>query len=201
MSSAVKRSRAVVLPFAEELRRILAPSCVKVELAGSLRRETREVGDVELVAIPKVEKVTKQIGGDLFGATQTIDVNRLWEQLDLVAGRSYTKCGDLYRQFAMDVDGGAPIKVDVFTARPETWGWIYLIRTGSADFSHWVAKKLNEAGYTSKEGAIHRGDLKYLDGQWKLVPKGDPIKTPTEQDVFDLARIQFRDPKQRGGGP
>jgi DNA polymerase/3'-5' exonuclease PolX len=197
MSTATKRPRAEVLAIAETMTKVLRQCAVKLEIAGSLRRETRECGDIELVAIPRITVSMEVDPGDIFKGQKRVEVNRLWEILDVMAGRGYTKCGEKYRQFAYALPGMQPIKVDLFTATPETWGWIYLIRTGSADFSHHVAKALNKAGYTSSEGAIHRGDLKLVDGAWKLCPVGPPIKTPTEQDVFDLARIPFREPRQR----
>lgn len=192
MSTATKRPRAEILPVATELRQLVAGGCDRIEIAGSLRRERSEVGDIELVAIPKVETVIRPIAGDLFGDSKPVEVNRLWEQLDFTVGRSYTKCGPRYRQFVYK-----GVKVDLFTATPNTWGWIFLIRTGPWEFSHHVAVALNKASYTGTGGAIHKGELKLVDGAWKLVPKGDPIKTPTEQDVFDLARIPFREPRQR----
>lgn len=198
MSTATKRPRAEVLMIAETLAKVLRQCSVKLEIAGSLRRETRDVGDIELVAIPGWKNVETVDEGDIFREKKFNRINALWEILDVVAGRGYTKCGEKYRQFAYaPTPGQQPIKVDLFTATPETWGWIYLIRTGSADFSHHVAKALNKAGYTSSEGAIYRGDLKLVDGAWKLVPVGPLIKTPTEQDVFDLARIPYREPKVR----
>ena len=192
MSAGLKRPRTEIVPIAHDLLTLLAPSCVRIDVAGSLRRGVAEVGDIEIVAIPRVEKVERPLEGDLFGGTKQVEVNRLWEQLDLVAGRSYTKCGPRYRQFAYK-----GIKVDLFTATIETWGWIFLIRTGPAEFSHHVAATLNKQSYTGTGGAVYKGELKLVDGAWKLVPKGDPIRTPTEQDVFDLARIPFRNPNQR----
>lgn len=154
-------------------------------------------GKAEVRFLPRVEVLEQVDEGDIFKASKRVEINRLWETLDVMAGRGYTKCGEKYRQFVYALPGMAPIKVDLFTALPETWGWIFLIRTGSADFSHHVAKALNKAGYTSKDGAIHRGDLKLVDGKWQLEAVGQPIKTASEQDVFDLARIPFREPRQR----
>ena len=54
MSSGEKQPRAVVLPITERLVSILAPFCERIEIAGSLRRLKPEVGDIELVVIPKL---------------------------------------------------------------------------------------------------------------------------------------------------
>lgn len=176
----VRRPHADVMAVATELVRALKDSCERLEIAGSLRRGLPYVGDIELVAIPKIETVDHVDEGDLFKPTAKREVHRLWEQLDLVAGRSYTKCGDLYRQF---VHQG--IKVDLFTASRWTWGNIFLIRTGPSEFSHHVMVKLNEKGYTSRDGVIIR------------ISDTKAMSTPSEQYVFDLAGIPYREPHQR----
>jgi DNA polymerase/3'-5' exonuclease PolX len=199
VSTAIKRPRAQVLPVAKELLRLLAPSCERLEFAGSLRRETKEVGDIELVGIPKIDERITENPGFLFNPnaelSQKIKVNLLWEQLDVVAGRSYIKHGDKYRQFVRRVPGGEPIKVDVFTATPENWGLIMVIRTGPWEFSRYVMTQLNRSGYKSDEGAVY---VAYRDeATGKLTPRGDPIPTPTEEDVFELARIHPREAVKR----
>jgi DNA polymerase/3'-5' exonuclease PolX len=49
-------------PIADRVRDLLAPHCDRIEIAGSIRRQKADVGDIEIVAIPKT--VTD---GDLFG--------------------------------------------------------------------------------------------------------------------------------------
>ena len=39
--------------IAEELKALLEPVCQRVEIAGSIRRQKPEVGDIELLVIPK----------------------------------------------------------------------------------------------------------------------------------------------------
>jgi DNA polymerase/3'-5' exonuclease PolX len=47
-------SRAAVIAVARELCETLAPLCVRIALAGSLRRGKQAVGDVELLYISRV---------------------------------------------------------------------------------------------------------------------------------------------------
>ena len=53
-----------VLPTAEALRDELSSVCDRIEIAGSLRRERSTIGDIELVAIPKLFPPEER---DLFG--------------------------------------------------------------------------------------------------------------------------------------
>ena len=182
MSNNAPRQIAEILPIAERLQTELAPFCHRIELGGSLRRRRPLVRDIELVAIARIEMSPPIIGladSDLF-PSPSIE-NLLWWKLNRM-NVDYKKKGEKYRQFFYQ-----EICVDLFTAIPGNWGWIYAIRTGSADFSHHLAKALNKAGYTSREGWITRIDD----------PLQEPIQTMTEQDVFDLAGIPYREPNQR----
>ncbi|GAI50844.1 unnamed protein product, partial [marine sediment metagenome] len=39
--------------IAENLRSLLAPVCARITIAGSIRRQKPEVGDIELLCVPK----------------------------------------------------------------------------------------------------------------------------------------------------
>ncbi len=190
---------SIAAPAAEELRLLLGQACERIEVAGSIRRGKAAVGDIELVAIPKVETVEKGSMPQLFGPPTPIVErwNMLWMALDPFFGSKekepYIKKGDRYRAFRWPVfragDEVGKIQVDLFTATPENWGLIYLIRTGSSEFSQRVVTALRTRGYCSSEGQVYR----LRGGE----PHGDPIPTPTEDDVFKLAGMRFISPTER----
>ncbi len=171
--------------LAERLKLRLAPFCKRIEIAGSIRRKVKRVGDIEVVAIPKFEKVQ-----DIFGPVDESTANRLWENLDhIVYARDdveYVKAGEKYRQLIVKMKGNRKIKVDLFTCEPGNWGWIFLVRTGSADFSHGMASKLNRKGYTSREGWIRKIDSVRTS-----------LDTPDEESVFKLVGESFVSPEKR----
>ena len=104
----LKRARAI----AEKLVETMAPYCERIEIAGSIRREKAEVGDIELVAIPN----------DFADAMLP----------ELLPGARFIKDGPRYKQIALP-EG---INLDLFLVRPPAqWGVIFLLRTGPADFS------------------------------------------------------------------
>ena len=51
MSDTPKRPRAQAIKVAEKVVAALDPCCTWIELAGSLRRQTNMVGDIEIVAV------------------------------------------------------------------------------------------------------------------------------------------------------
>jgi DNA polymerase/3'-5' exonuclease PolX len=123
--------------IAENVKAQLAPHCERIEIAGSIRREKAEVGDIEIVAIPKPYDV------GLFASGIAPVVNQ-WEKVK----------GELPCKYTQRIlpEG---IKLDLFFATPENFGLIFAIRTGSAGYSHcvlacgWVAR-----GYKSVDGML-----------------------------------------------
>ena len=124
------------LPIANRIKAQLEPHCERIEIAGSIRREKPEVGDIEIVAIPKPYDV------GLFESGIATVVN-CWPK-----GK-----GELPCKYTQRIVEG--VTLDLFFAVPENWGLIYAIRTGSAEYSHrvlaigWVRK-----GYYSDGGML-----------------------------------------------
>lgn len=185
---------------ADELARLLEPACLRIAVAGSIRRRRPYVHDVELVAIPKIEMVREV--GDLFGGRE-VPYNLLWKALDgFLEGRrfnAYLKKGDKFRSFRWPiheretVSVPLSVQVDLFTTSKVGWGWIYLVRTGSSTFSKHVATCLKAKGFIGHEGRVYH---RVADKPW-----GDAIGTPCEADVFRLAGLEPAEPAERSWGP
>ena len=122
--------------IAEELVERLRPGCVQIEIAGSIRRRSPWVHDIEIVAEPWWEKVPNLLGEAITYRSGLDDV--LAELQELQALRSFpgSKHGERMKQFAVAPLG---IKVDLFIVRPPAqWGSLLAIRTGPAHYSHWL---------------------------------------------------------------
>jgi len=125
----VKLNKAKAI--AEKYLNLLKPYCQRIEIAGSIRREKPEVGDIELIVIVK----------DIKGFSKEIN------KLEKVKGEPTGK----YTQRVLP-EG---IFLDCFIANERNWGLIYAIRTGSAEFNikvlacGWV-----KAGYRSINGML-----------------------------------------------
>lgn len=157
----------------------IKPFCERVEIAGSIRRDVPWVGDIEIVAIPKPAV-------NLFGE-KDYDPGEIYAALegDGLNPPVIEKKGDFYARFKF-----FGIYVDLFIATPEKWGCIFLIRTGSADFSRRLVTKKWQNGYCPD-------DLYFSEGRLWSINESDAFSTPEEKDVFRIIGIEYVDPEQR----
>jgi DNA polymerase/3'-5' exonuclease PolX len=153
--------------IADELIDVLQPYCTKIEVAGSVRRKKEQVKDIEICLVPEnANKLFNVLGNYL------LHINPKF---------SYIKNGSRYKQFMY---GGC--QVDMFIAKEDNWGLIYLMRTGSAEFSTKVLaawKRVTGGGY-SKDGYLYNAN-------------NEIVYTPEEEDMFKLCKMEFVEPELR----
>jgi DNA polymerase/3'-5' exonuclease PolX len=173
----LKQPFDVVYPIACAVVEKLRPYCAQIEIAGSLRRQRSEIGDIEIVAQP-LEYVP-----DLLGEPTEIHSLDLYAWTDLgVMGKG----GHKYKQIWLD---GSNIQLDLFIVTPPAqWGVIFLQRTGNDEFSHkFVTSKqyggMKPACYSIRDGAVWCG--------------ARLVETPTERDLFKLFDVKYIPPVER----
>ena len=173
-------SYQAALAVAQALEAQLRPACERVLIAGSLRRQRAEIGDIELVVLPRMRPV-EDMFGMIVGHVSALD--------DALAGLAPTfrKNGEKFKQFDFE-----HLPIDLFIASPETWGCIATIRTGSSDFSHWLVSPRRAGGGCPSH-------LSFRDG--RIVANGGAaIATPEERDVFAALELPWVEPAERAAG-
>lgn len=188
MSAGIRAPLGEAAAVADMLVALLAPACHRLTVAGSIRRGRPDVGDIELVAVP----ITGTIPDGMFGEGQ---VNRLTERIDwlLAAGRlaphpTDPKRGERYSKLLHPASG---LQVDLFSAAPDNFGLILLIRTGPAGYSHSFVTDIRDRALHVSRGQLHRGSLGCGAIPCQVIP------TPEESDVYRAARTAFVEPKMR----
>ncbi len=155
--------------MADDIVGLLKPHCIRIEIAGSIRRKKSIIGDIEIVCIPK----PYQTG--LFEDGIASVVNK-WTK---VKGElEYQKCK--YTQRILQ----SGIKLDLFFAEPENFGGIFLIRTGDWQFS-----KKFMGTYLPQNGYKYEDD--YLKYNGKIIPIYDEI------ELFKRANKEYIEPEYR----
>lgn len=180
MSKQKKRPLAVARLVAGRLVDALRPHCERVEIAGSIRRQRPLIGDIEVLAIPR-------LASDLFGQPaqgMPTAVDALLARHDVALSLD----GPRLKQFNY---GG--FKVDLFLQPdPATWGVNMLIRTGSAAFSQWFVTPAWRGGGLPDGFGITGARLHYYD---------QIVDTPEERDVFRAVGLAYIEPRRRNGAP
>lgn len=173
-----KRPYETALAAALEVVDLLRPTCERIELAGSLRRECREVGDIEVVAIPRR---TLNLLGELDGL-----------ELDSLLGREprtlLGKDGPKYKQFEwLGVD--YPCQVDLFLADAANWGYILALRTGPADYSRRLV--------TPTPYGLKPPHIRVAGGYVYSCPASERLSLPEETELYAAWGLPYAEPKER----
>jgi len=179
--------REAAIAVARELVGQLAPVTERLVVAGSLRRGKAEVGDVEILFIPRREE--RQV--DLFNVGP-IDlaeekIAMVLRYGDLAKRRTARGSVTWGERNKLAVHCASGIPVDLFAATEANW-WNYLVcRTGPAELNRRICS-----------AAIARG--------WKWNPYGSGFTRPdgssevamtSEQEVFEFVGLEYKPPHLR----
>lgn len=159
--------------IAESVLAILMPLCKSIFVAGSVRRSKEEVGDIEIVVVPKENFQNKLWGIVTYG---TLDWNVYEDKNRKVTFRQGPKYyGIKYRG----------VRIEIFTADADNFGYIYWLRTGPAESNIWLMTHLQSCA-----APFHFQDGYGWLGERKLA-------LPNERDLFDLLGIPLLAPDNR----
>ena len=188
MSNKPRFSAAIARKVADELAAELAPRCERIEIAGSLRRGKAEVGDIEILYIPKIGQV--RMPGELFPQTGSLTDELLnqWLAQRVLAKRPNINGNAAWwgvqNKFAVHVASGIP--VDLFATTAERWFGSLVIRTGS--------KEMNT---TLANSALRRGMQLHSYGVLENARTGEQIIPQSEREVFERLGVPYREPAER----
>lgn len=186
MSDKKKFPREKALSVANELLATLAPFCERIAIAGSLRRGKAEVGDIELLYIPRIE--SRQ--ADFFSsAPANLAAEKIGQLLSSqILTKRPSKTGVFTwgenNKLGIHVPSGVP--VDLFQTTADNWWVSLVIRTGSKD--------TNLALTTGAQRQHAR-----LNAYGSGVTWSDGTQTPatSERHVFELCGVPYLEPDQR----
>lgn len=162
----------IAVPVLEQIQR----ECEIAQFAGSMRRETPTVGDIEIVCVPKPYNATPLFRDGLAAVVEQ------WPKVKGELPCRYTQrllpCG---------------MKLDLFMVDERGWGLQLAIRTGSAAWSHQVlAKAWVRAGYRSEGGLLQKP--MWENGVFTGYQVA-PVRT--ESELFRLIGLPWVHPRDR----
>lgn len=178
--------------YAEEIMAVLAPACVRMEVAGSVRRGERNgFHELDLVVIPRP---FQPVFGQKPGAHALVTLtDQLRAQGHLIPSRDSkgrTSWGDRNRRavWCRETERLAEsVPLDLFMVTRETWGAQLAIRTGDREFSHMLVTP-------APSGAMPPG-MRLQDGRLR---RGEQVlDTPEEPDFFAALELPLLPPYER----
>lgn len=168
--------------FADEVLSLLRPGCKRIEVAGSIRRGAEVVGDIEVVAEPKI--VWEKDDTSLWGEMKDRDLLEESIEHAIRVGALERESGAGRYEKLRHVESG--LQVDAFVVRPPAqWGLIMLLRTGPARFSQEFVTEVRRRGMHVARGAVHDGPGHDDPNRCRC----EVIETPDEADVFRVTGI------------
>jgi hypothetical protein len=150
-------------------------------VGGSVRRGKAMVGDIELIGIPKSTEA-------FIARTDTLLRDGVIQKHDYSPDKpEYShRWGKKYRGF--DFMG---MLVEIFTATPETFGYVYWLRTGPGDGNQAVMSLLsrNQSPVRMKAGQVfHVSYPDWKHGDYEVIAK---LNVPDEETFFKLIGVGY----------
>lgn len=174
--------------LAEWLAGKLQPHCMRIDIAGSIRREKSEVGDIELLYVPRWEQAGRvSLFGDSEGRADPVDrVVEEMIQAGLLEKRMNSAghpigCGEKNKALLHVASG---VGIDLFSTDEANWGMAMVVRTGPAE---WNVEMMSAFRRLGMEGHAYGGVTKGLRNS----------ECPTEESVFDLLGLPWVPPQER----
>ena len=157
----------------------------RYEIVGSYRRGAKTSGDIDVVITSKNEDIFKKFIDELLAEKVIIEVLSRGKIKCLVI----TKLGSKHAR-----------RVDFLYTNPEEYPFAVLYFTGSKAFNTVMRGHALRMGYTLNE---HR--IKKNIASLEISPGKSPTKSPIkdikeEKDIFDLLKLEFKNPDERMDG-
>jgi DNA polymerase/3'-5' exonuclease PolX len=186
--------------LADRLVELLAPHCERIDIAGSIRRQCAEIGDIEIVAQPKLEEVphtlleTRWLPNAAFALTL--------RHFTILKGKVFGRNCQYLIPTKKEPTAKDHIVLDLFMPEPYDYYRMLAIRTGNKEFafralsSNWT--KLGWVG--TDEGLRRKKECAQIgDHKWKCIEK-KPTMPPvwkSEEEFFDWLEIDWVAPENR----
>lgn len=188
-----KHAYQYIAPIADKIADRLRPycDCDQIIVAGSIRRQEPAISDVELVAIPKIDRVTAPtLFPGIEGVVHTR--NYLLTYLDQLLSDNVIEAvvthgrvcwGEKQRKFNLKTSNqGRVVKVDLFLCDRGNWGNTVVIRSGPSEFSKFLVTADTDGGVLPA-GMTHKNNRLYRHDQ--------PIEIETEAAFFEAVGLPF----------
>lgn len=192
MQAKQKFSRADALAVVRALLPFLQPHCQRLIVAGSLRRRKSEVGDIELLFIPKITLAPDP--SDLF--VKLVEINEMDQAIErlitagiLVKRQKANGTETWGNQNKLAIHQASGIPIDFFATSQECWFNYLVCRTGGAVNNTTIAATAKALGWQWNP---------YGTGFSRSSGLGRKIHSVhSEREVFEFVGLPYLEPWER----
>ena len=189
MSSGKKMPLEIGYLVGECVKMELKKYVEKIEIVGSVRRKKSEVGDVEVLYIPKFDNVIPE--GEFFEINANLaeiflkhrlESSMLHKRLDINGAQRWGE------KLKLAEYGTKNIPLDLFACTPDTWICNFVMRTGGKESNTKIAIAAQKKGWEWKSTGVG-----FIDAETKeiaFIPK-------TERELFEAVGLPYLPPEQR----
>jgi len=140
----------------------------KIQVVGSIRRKRPEVHDIDIVLIP-----------------QAWMWNTIIQSLKTNMKAHVVRAGPELATLEIPIcPTSETMPADIYKARPETWGVLLLIRTGSKEHNIMMCSKARGLGMM-------------LSAAQGVIKDGKVIASRTEKEIFQALGVEYIEPENR----
>lgn len=183
--------------IANKIKAAIGEYCERIAVAGSIRRKCEIVGDIEIVAQPKVVPEYDLFENWIGERPQVREISRILVDM----GLEKVKGGEKYQKRHIPYEvSGIPdeemdftnLHLDLFLVTPPaTWAVIFMQRTGPWQFSKKMVTKKSHGGFMP-------GEYRIKDGRVVDTFETDEINQPkTERGLFEMWDMGYLEPWER----
>jgi len=197
MMCEVDMRHADALMVAEGFVERLRPVCTRIEIKGSLCRLKAEVKDIDILAIPDLSPLPRpraEFGKPIPKVYKTA-LDKLLEEMAAEEVMVFKKGGDRYKQLWLKHAG---IAVELWLVLPPAqWGVQAVIRTGPAEFGHWMVTRKSKGGALPDQFIVADGVVGERVFSLKGEVRRGEIPMPEEIDFLSFCDLNWIEPKDR----
>jgi len=176
------------LKVAQHIEALLLPTCSKIMIVGSVRRQKTTVGDIEILYIPKLVSLVPD--GEMFPrptiATDLV-IQDLLRKGELVKRPKVNGTLTFGQWNKLTTHQASGIPVDLFATTEGAWWNNLVARTGGKDTNVEIAKR-----------AIRRGlNWEMYGNGFVEQATGKITLTTSEEHIFKIVNLPYEPPEKR----
>lgn len=184
--------RLHVLPYFDRLWEVIAPACRLCIEGGSLRRRVELVKDLEMIALPFFDSTGNMFaGGKLVYSRLDAVLRDLVDRRKLSWDTKVKRNGDRYKRFRVP---GIDVAFELFLCDATNRGYIEMVRTGPADFTHAMVAARSVGGLCPDHLVCHDGYVWHCGADripTAIAPMGN------EWELFEAWGLRWVPPSKR----